>query len=102
MGHEVVRLPPYHYQYNPIEFIWVQVKGEIAYKNKTLKIRKLLIEMLLNITVDDRKKCVKHEVKLQEEDFAKSGTRDDAIERIVINLQDDNESSFSESEYEVF
>ena len=35
MGHEVVRLPPYHSQYNPIELIWAQVKGEVASKNTT-------------------------------------------------------------------
>lgn len=26
-GHTVIRLPPYHCQYNPIELIWAQVKG---------------------------------------------------------------------------
>ena len=29
-GHRVVRLPPYHCQYNPIELIWAQVKGYVA------------------------------------------------------------------------
>jgi transposase len=33
MGHEVVRLPPYHCQYNPIELIWAQFKGRVAEKN---------------------------------------------------------------------
>lgn len=32
-GHRVVRLPPYHCQYNPIELIWAQVKTHIAKKN---------------------------------------------------------------------
>ncbi|GBN61065.1 hypothetical protein AVEN_26428-1 [Araneus ventricosus] len=88
-----------------MELIWAQVKGEIAYKDKSFKIkdvRKLLDEALLNVTVDDWKKCIKHADKLQEEDFAESGTIDDAIERIVIKLQDDSESSFSEREDEVF
>lgn len=101
MGHEVVRLPPYHCQYNPIELIWAQVKSEIAHKNKTFKIkdvRKLLEEALLNVTVDDWKKCVKHAEELQEDDFVKSGIRDDATERIVINLQDDSQESSSEDE----
>ena len=31
-GHEVITLPPYHCQYNPIELIWAQVKGEVAKK----------------------------------------------------------------------
>ena len=35
MGHEVLRLPPYHCQYNPIELIWAQVKSEVASKNVT-------------------------------------------------------------------
>ncbi|XP_060846494.1 uncharacterized protein LOC132926185 [Rhopalosiphum padi] len=30
MGHEVIRLPPYHCKYNPIELIWAQVKGQVA------------------------------------------------------------------------
>jgi len=37
MGHEVVRLPPYHCQYNPIELIWAQVKGEVAKKTALSK-----------------------------------------------------------------
>ncbi|CAF4875805.1 unnamed protein product [Pieris macdunnoughi] len=37
-GHEVIRLPPYYSQYNPIELIWAQVKGEVAAKNDTFNI----------------------------------------------------------------
>ena len=36
-GHKVVRLPPYHCQYKPIELIWAQVKGYVAKRN-TFKI----------------------------------------------------------------
>lgn len=31
MGHTVLRLPPYHCQYNAIELIWAQVKGLCFY-----------------------------------------------------------------------
>ncbi|GBP00310.1 hypothetical protein EVAR_102320_1 [Eumeta japonica] len=27
-GHQVLRLPPYHCQYNAIELIWAQIKGK--------------------------------------------------------------------------
>lgn len=27
-GHTVIRLPPYHCQYNAIELIWAQIKGQ--------------------------------------------------------------------------
>lgn len=29
-GHEVLRLPPYHCQYNAIELLWAQVKGNLV------------------------------------------------------------------------
>jgi transposase len=32
-GHNVVRMPPYRYHYNPIELGWAQVKHEEADKN---------------------------------------------------------------------
>lgn len=35
-GHEVVRLPPYHCQYN-VELIRAQVKNEVAKQNNTFK-----------------------------------------------------------------
>ena len=28
-GHEVVHIPPYHWELNPIELCWSQVKGYI-------------------------------------------------------------------------
>lgn len=40
MGHKVIRLQPYHCQYNPIELIWAQIKSPKkirASKSQTLK-----------------------------------------------------------------
>jgi len=54
MGHEVIRLPPYHCQYNPIELIWAQVKGEIANKNNSFRIAENLANIAIeNVTVDN-------------------------------------------------
>lgn len=92
MGHEVIRLPPYHCQYNPIELIWAQVKGEVATKNNTFKIndvKKLLEDAINSVTIDDWRKCVRHAENLQEEDFHKEGLRDDHLQRIVVNLRED-------------
>lgn len=102
MGHEVVRLPPYHCQYNPIELIWAQVKGEIASKNTTFKIndvRSLLEEALNNVTITNWENSVRHSEKLQEDDFIKEGVRDDVVQPFLINLRD-SDSSYSESEDE--
>lgn len=36
-GHEVLRLPPYHCQYNAIELIWAQIKGKLLISIPILK-----------------------------------------------------------------
>ena len=74
MGHEVIRLPPYHCQYNPIELIWAQVKGEVATKNTTFKIadvEKLMHEAIDAVTIGNWEKCVRHAEELQNKDFGK-------------------------------
>ena len=36
-GFVVLRLPPYHCIFNPIELIWDWIKGKVAKENKTFK-----------------------------------------------------------------
>ena len=36
-GHEVLRLPPYHCELNPIELIWGDLKGFVGRENSTFK-----------------------------------------------------------------
>ncbi|CAH4034426.1 unnamed protein product [Pieris brassicae] len=48
-GVEVLRLPPYHCELNPIELVWADVKGYVARNNTTFKmvdVKKLLQEGL--------------------------------------------------------
>ncbi|CAH2099708.1 unnamed protein product [Euphydryas editha] len=63
---EVLRLPPYHCELNPIEMIWGQVKGYVAGKNTTFKmadLKKLLEEALQLITPAAWPKCINHVIK---------------------------------------
>lgn len=102
MDDEVVCLPPYHCQYNSIELIWAQVKGEVAKNNSTFKfndVEKLLNDALDSVTVDNCKKCTNHCHKLQEEDFMKEGLRDEILTRIILTINPDD-SSDSESDSE--
>lgn len=86
MGHEVIRLPPFHCQYNPMELIWAQIKGEVASKNTTFKmedVEKLIHEAMDAVTIDDWKKHVKHVEVIQETDYEKERLRDDILEPII-------------------
>jgi hypothetical protein len=38
-GHEVIRTPVRHYELNPIELIWAQVKGFVAKNNTTFRLK---------------------------------------------------------------
>jgi hypothetical protein len=115
-GHQVIRLPPYHCQYNPIELICSQVKREVVDRNKTFKLaddaERLMSDAIDRVTVEDCQKCVRHAERLQEYDFVKECSRDSIIEHIVINLRgsdtdtdtgsDTDKKSLGETETYVF
>ncbi|KAF0753967.1 Uncharacterized protein FWK35_00030108 [Aphis craccivora] len=68
-GHEVIRLTPYHCQYNAIELIWTRVKRRVAKYNNTFKIvdiESLTHEALEVVTKEHWEKCVRHAERLQE------------------------------------
>ena len=102
MGHEVIRLPPYHCQYNLIELIWAKVKREIADRNTTFRlavVEKLMHEAIDNTTQEDWISRVRHAEQLQEDNFHKEVARDETIESIIINLKDEsNDSVLSDTE----
>lgn len=103
-GHEVVRLPPYHCQYNPIELIWAQVKKEVARKNRTFKledVERLTSEAIDHVTAEDWEKCVRHAENLQSDDWQKEIVRDDAMEPFIINLRDDSTDSEDDPDSDV-
>jgi len=46
-GYTVLKLPPYHYELNPIELAWSSVKNHVRMNNTTYKLpdeKKLLVE----------------------------------------------------------
>ena len=40
-GHDTLRLPPYHYNLNPIELVWSDLKGEIGLQHSTFKLEEV-------------------------------------------------------------
>jgi hypothetical protein len=106
MGLEVVRLPPYHCQYNPIEMIWAQVKRQVATKNTTFKIadvEKLMHEAIDSVTKENWINCVRHTDKIQEKDYQEEMHSEVILEPIILTIlpgesstdeDDDNEDDF--------
>jgi hypothetical protein len=55
-GHQIIRLPPYHCQYNAIDLIWAKVKGEVADRNSTFRladVERLMHQSTDNVTTQD-------------------------------------------------
>jgi hypothetical protein len=81
----------------------VQVKREVADRNKTFKladVERLMSDATDRVTVEDRQKCVRHAERLQEDDFVKECSRDCIIEPIVINLRGSDNNTNNEEEPE--
>lgn len=100
-GVEVLRLPPYHCELNPIELIWANVKGHVA-KNNTFqfeKVKALVSEGMAKVTPNQWKKCVEHVQKEEEKFFKLDFIIDDVTDKFIIHVTDsDSECCDSDSE----
>lgn len=94
-NHKVVRLPPYHCQYNPIELIWAQVKGYVANRNtfKIADLKPLIQESLQHVTKENWTNAVRHAEKLQSDDAARDIVTDNFIDSFIITPTSSDEDS---------
>lgn len=95
-GISVLRLPPYHCEFNPIELIWSQMKGYVARKNTTFKlndVRQLLLESISTITKENWQKAVEHAIKEEQKMWRVDNMIEETVEPMIIPLQTDDESS---------
>ena len=68
-GHEILRLPPYHCELNPIELAWVAEKNYVAGENKDMSldlVEKLFRKKREELPEDFWRKCVEHLKKTEE------------------------------------
>jgi hypothetical protein len=96
----VIRLPPYHPDLNPIERIWGIVKSRIAAKNVTFKLRdvqQLAEENFTAVTMEEWAAVCRHVTVVEEEYLSREHEMDSAMERIIINADDDDMSDSSVS-----
>lgn len=104
-GHEVLRLPPYHADLNPIELVWGHVKGQLASldlsTNLSQKSEKLE-QIFSAYTQAQWAKCVEHVIKIEDEYMQKDNlidkTYDDMYRPFIIELSQDTSSESSNEE----
>jgi len=99
-GHEVLRLPPYHCQLNPVEIVWSQVKNYVASHNKTFKMADVELtvrEAFSVVTAENWRNYVNHVIKEEEKCWHLDGLVDDVMENFIITIggESDSESDIS-------
>ena len=101
-GLEVVRLPPYHCQFNPIELAWSFLKGYVGKHNTDGK-----MESVERLFAESRRACSgremwagweRHVVKLEQQQW-EADNKITEIERFIIvaNVDDDTDDEEDES-----
>lgn len=87
-GFKVLRLPPYHCNFNPIEMIWGELKQRLRRNNTAPKFSSATIELIkeevANISHTSWQNCVKHVIR--EEDLYRSRL----VPELIINLDDES------------
>ncbi|KAJ4435156.1 hypothetical protein ANN_23732 [Periplaneta americana] len=89
--HTVLRLPPYHCDFNPIELIWTQVKSDVAKHNTDFKIRKtkeLFEAALEKITPENWSSACEHVRYIEDFYRSKEGIVDELLDSFAINLEE--------------
>lgn len=96
-GHDILRLPPYHCIFNPIEMIWGQLKQRIRRVNTNGKFSNEMLENIRQeaemISADSWKKSVRHVVDIE------NRYRVNHVKELIIQVNGD-ETSDSDSNSE--
>ncbi|KAL1424333.1 hypothetical protein MTO96_020259 [Rhipicephalus appendiculatus] len=94
-GHDIVRLPPYHCELNPIEMVWSHVKGYIAANNRSFTlagVEALLDEAIALVTPENWVRDCAHVVHLEEEAWEQDGAIESMLDSIIITRGSDSSS----------
>lgn len=91
-GHTVLRLPPYHCIFNPIELIWAQLKNIIRRTNQVPKLGESIVTCIKNamenVTAGNWKDAVQHVITKENEYLNMYNT----VAPFIINLQEDSDT----------
>lgn len=94
-GHDVLRLPPYHPDLNPIELVWASMKQFVADRNVEYKLNateKLCDEFFSTFSLNEWKTRCEHARKAEKFFMDKEPLLDDVLDTFIINVGDDSDS----------
>jgi transposase len=89
LGHKIIRLPPYHCQYNAIEMVWAYIKSYVKERNHTFKMKDvetLFAEGVAAVTPELWSKYANHAKKIMNEEWKNEGLDEQSVKDFVINL----------------
>lgn len=99
-GHEVLRLPPYHCDLNPIELIWSSAKRMVAKKNINLPAKEtetLIKTSFGRITAEDWKTMTDHIINVENKYKQRDHITEEVLEEFIISVGDDDSTDTDES-----
>ncbi len=104
-GVKILRLPPYHCFFNPIEMAWGNVKGHVAKENSCEKVAKKLdlVKELLNDALNDVPKeffvnWVRHAKEMEDKYRTADAIEVDRVQPLIIPCGDDDDDSEEEGD----
>ena len=95
-GHEILRLPPYHCELNPIKLAWAAEKNYVAGENKYMSldsVEKLFRKKREELPEDFWRKCVEHVKKIEKNYWESDRIQDNKVEQLIIKLKPMDPSS---------
>lgn len=101
LGFKILRLPPYHCQYNAIEMVWAALKGYVKDRNNTFKLKdieKLFMEAISTITPEKWISYVDHVKRVLDADWASEGLNGHSVQELIISLCPGDSEDTNESE----
>ncbi|XP_050302789.1 uncharacterized protein LOC126740704 [Anthonomus grandis grandis] len=100
-GHEVLRLPPYHPDLNPIELVWGELKTYVAKKNINFNFKEVIKycdAFFEEFSAEKWKSCCERAKRLEQKYLEKELTIDLVVEQLIINLDSTNSDTESDTE----
>ncbi len=95
-GHEVVRLPVAHFELNPIEMAWAQMKNYIRKNNikfTLTEVERLTHTAFTVVTPDRWKSLITHvQQKVENHYWEVDGLQQELVEEFIISTEGDSEA----------